>query len=45
MKTIKYILIFLAGFLAYFVIGGVCLYLTGNTPAEFIALFLESIFG
>lgn len=40
----KNLLIFVIGMVTYFLIGGVTLYFSGNTPAEWISLWLEKIF-
>ncbi len=41
----KYLAMFAIGMISYWVIGGLFLYFTGNSPAEHIALFIEKILG
>ena len=41
----NYLTMFVAGLITYWIVGGLFIYFTGNSPAELIALFLEQILG
>ncbi len=41
----KNLAIFVAGLISYWIIGGLFIFFTGNSPGELIALFIETIFG
>ncbi len=41
----KYLAIFVAGLITYWIIGGLFIFFTDYSPGELIALFLETVFG